>query len=249
MEPSQIIRTSSRLAGDPPRHEPASRQQHGNAGHGRDQHQEIGDIILSCLHRFVHRNRQRLCLAGYAAGDHQGGAEFARRPRKGQQQSCQNAAPRQRQRHPEKYAGLTDARHAGCLFKLRVDRLEGGARRFEHQREGNDGGGNHCALPGKDQVDVEGLQQPVAQWAIAPQQHEQVIAEHGRRHHHGQGKNGIQQVASGKAAACKQKTETDPQHEVEQGCAPRHLQRQRKRNPGLIHAAQGLPKPYFANTA
>src|SRR5690606_33548986 len=63
--------------GDAPRRQAAGKQQHGHADRRGDQHQQVGDVVLAGLHRFVYGDGECLGLAGDAAGDHQRGTEFA----------------------------------------------------------------------------------------------------------------------------------------------------------------------------
>lgn len=81
----------------------ARAQQHRDAGDGGDGDEKIGGVVLPGLHRLKHRDRQRLGFAGNAAGHHQRGAEFTECAGERQQQTGQNAAPSQRQRHAKEH--------------------------------------------------------------------------------------------------------------------------------------------------
>ena len=163
------------------RHQPSRQQQDHHAGHGRDQHQQVGGGVVAGLHRLVNGDRQRLGAARQIAGDHQRGANRpapARRPA-ARRRRCARAASGSVTR---KNTRLAHAQHPRRVLQLRVDVLERRAGRLEHQRKRHHGGGDDGALPGEDQLDAPARQR-LAQHAAPTQQHQQVVAQHRGRQH------------------------------------------------------------------
>src|SRR5262245_53794538 len=68
---SQIIAVGSSALRQRSRGEASRGQQNRDARNRSDNDQEVGDVVLSGLHRLVNRDRERLRLSGDAAGDHQ----------------------------------------------------------------------------------------------------------------------------------------------------------------------------------
>src|SRR5664280_1384385 len=149
------------------RRQAACEQQHRDAGDRRQKDEPVGQIILAGLYGFVDGDRHRLRLAGDAARDHQGRAEFAQRSGEREQGAGEDASPRQRQGDAAEDRRGAEPENLCRLLELRVDRLEGGACRFADEGKGDDRGGDHRALPGEDEMDAERALEPAAEPAAS----------------------------------------------------------------------------------
>jgi hypothetical protein len=218
-------------ARDARRREPPGEQQHGDAGRRGEQHQAVGELVLARLHRLVDGDRERLRLAGMLP------ATISVAPNSPRARAKASSTPA---RMPRQASGSVTRKNTAArrgraprrLLELRVDVLERRPRRLADEREGDDRRGDHRALPGEDEVDAEAALEPAAEPAAPADHHQQVVAEHGRRQHHRQEQDRVDQLAPREAVAREREADGDAEHEVDAGRPERDLERQAEGDPG-----------------
>ena len=94
------------------------------------------------------------------------------------------------------------------------------------EQRGDDGG-----LPGEDQRLTEDRFVQPPERAHAPEQHQQVVAEHGGRQHQGKGNGGIDEFAAAEAFASEQPSHPQPAQERDQRRQGSHAQAEPQRKP------------------
>ena len=117
---------------------------------------------------------------------------------------------------------------------MRLNLFKRCPRRFENEREGDHRRGNDCALPGEDKLNADAVQ-PAAEGAAAAKEDEQIKTEHGRRHHHRQGEEGIEQFATGEAAAGEEEAAQHAEDEADGDGADGDFEREQKRGEDGVH--------------
>ena len=177
-------------------------QQHGDAGRSRSS--APGRWRASSwpgLHRLVDGDRERLRLAGDAAGHHQRRAELAERAREREQHAGEDAAPGQRQRDAKEHRRPRRAR-APARPPRAARRPFSNAARADLQTNGK--ATIAAAITAPCQVKIRWMPKlrssQRAEPAAPADEHQQVVAEHGRRQHHRQEQDRVD-AARGRGSA------------------------------------------------
>jgi hypothetical protein len=101
------------------------------------------------------------------------------------------------------------------LLELDIDASNAARRRLADERKGDDCGGQHRALPREDKADAERSFEPAAEPAAPADDDEQVVAEHGRRQHHRQEQDRIDELAAREAQPRQGEAGGNAQDQVE----------------------------------
>ena len=167
-------------------------------------------VLFARLHGGVDRQRHRRGLAGNVAGQHQRGAELAERPREGEHESGQDAVAGQRQRHLQRRPQLGAAQRVGRPLEVAIDRLERRLRRAHEQRQRHHRGRHHRRIPGERDAPAGQLVDRSAEPATPAEQHDEVVAGHGRRKHERQRRQQVDEPAAAKSPAREHVGQRDP---------------------------------------
>ena len=78
------------------------------------------------------------------------------------------------------------------------------------------------------------LLQPLAERAVAAEQHQQVVAHHGGRQHHRQREHGVEKIAADKAFAREYPAHGDAEHQVQQRGKAGDFEREKQRGESVL---------------
>src|SRR5277367_6604630 len=155
-----------------------------------------GPLDFVCFHRKINRDGNCFGFSGNISGEHQGGAEFSQRARKGKNRARQHTRPRQRQRHFAKNSRFGCAQCSRRLQQVRVHLFQRRARRDVHQRKSHHDRGDHRGRPRKHHSRAKLQQQQFSQRSITAKKQQQQKSHHCRRRSQRKNKNSIKRSSS-----------------------------------------------------
>ena len=148
-----------------------------------DQAQEDGGVDVG-VEEVVDRQRHRLGLAREAAGEGDGGAELAERPRPGQRGTGAERATDRRQRDVPEDEPRRRAQRARGVLEAAVDPAQRRLHGDDEERHAHERRGQHRGGPRVGELDVEPVVEVLTHHPASAEGDEQGdAADHGRDHH------------------------------------------------------------------
>lgn len=173
--------------------------------------------ILAKLNRLKDGKGEGGGLAGNVAGDHDGGAELAQRPREGEENSADDSTGGEGEGDGEEDAEITGAESAGDLFEALIHLFKGDARRANQQWKGHDSEGNQHAAPGEHDVQMECIMEKTADGSVSAEEFEENESGGHGRHDEGEGDGGFDERFSGPVITREQPGQGEAKGEDDEG--------------------------------